>query len=228
MSNVEGGVKTESKMLAAIVHDLRHTLFRIGLSTELMREVEDDDERTRGIDTITEAIGSLTRLVQDLDEYNQRRQDQLSVFTEHVDPFRIIDATRRAFEPIARARSITLSIAADDGVQVAADSQRLVQTLSNVVHNALVHTPPGGVVVIAARAEREWVRFSVSDTGPGIAPSDLPHIFDCHWRSPRASYAGRGLGLTIARALVEQHGGAMWAENGPSGGALFAFTIPRA
>jgi signal transduction histidine kinase len=154
MSNVEGRLRNQSAMLAAIAHDLRHALFRVGLSADLVRDERDD---------------------------------------------------------LARARSLTT-----------------IQALSNLVGNALCHTPTGGLVMIGAMPDEDSVRFTVSDTGAGIRAADLPHLFERYGRGGKAAYAGRGLGLAIAHGLVEQHGGTIWAENLPDGGASFSFTIPCA
>jgi signal transduction histidine kinase len=215
-------------MLAAIAHDLRHALFRVGLSADLVRDERDDVARARSLTTIVEALSGLTRLVDDLDDFSCLQNGRLRVYAAPIDPCDVIEATRRAFEPLARARSITLVASSAAVARIAGDRERLIQALSNLVGNALCHTPTGGLVMIGAMPDEDSVRFTVSDTGPGISVDDLPNLFQRYWRGSKAAYSGRGLGLAITHGLVEQHGGTIWAENLPDGGASFSFTIPCA
>jgi len=113
---------------------------------------------------------------------------------------------------------------------VDADEERILQVLENLVGNALKFTPPGGVVTVAAaRAEDPaWVVFSVRDTGPGIAGEHLLRVFDRFYQAQSADRRGSGLGLAICKAIVEAHGGSIWAESEPGKGATFLFTLPSA
>jgi len=109
------------------------------------------------------------------------------------------------------------------------DPQRIEQVLLNLLDNACRYTPPGGKIVLSAYREDGAVHVSVRDGGPGIAPEDLPHIFERFYRGDKSrarSSGGTGLGLSIAKALIEAHGGKIWAENAPQGGACFHFTVP--
>ena len=111
-----------------------------------------------------------------------------------------------------------------------ADEERVLQVLENLVGNALKFTPPGGVVTVgAARAEDPaWVVFSVRDTGPGIAREHVSRVFDRFYQAQASDRRGSGLGLAICKAIVEAHGGRIWAESEPGKGATFSFTLPTA
>jgi signal transduction histidine kinase len=100
--------------------------------------------------------------------------------------------------------------------------------LLNLLANAIRHTPEKGRIVVRAQRDRQHVRLEIQDSGPGLSPSDLRHVFDRFYQADasRASDAGAGLGLSIAKALVEAHEGRIWVENAADGGALFAFTLP--
>jgi signal transduction histidine kinase len=118
---------------------------------------------------------------------------------------------------------------ADDLPTLAVDRQRIEQVLLNILDNACRYTSPGGTIRLSARREGSVVHVSVLDQGPGIAPEDLPHIFERFYRGDKSrarSSGGTGLGLAIAKALIEAHGGSIWAENAPTGGARFHFTVP--
>ncbi|MBL0891651.1 MAG: ATP-binding protein, partial [Gemmatimonadaceae bacterium] len=106
------------------------------------------------------------------------------------------------------------------------DRQRLQQVLSNLLGNAVRFTPAGGRIVLAATMHDDAVRVSVSDTGPGVAPEDVPRLFERYWQAPRLLRAGSGLGLYIAKGIVEAHGGDIGVDSEPGKGAMFWFTLP--
>jgi signal transduction histidine kinase len=110
--------------------------------------------------------------------------------------------------------------------QVLADRTRLAQVLANLIANAAKFTPKGGRIQISAVHEGDAVRVSVKDSGPGLAADDLQHVFEPFWQAQSTASLGCGLGLKIARAIVEAQGGTMWAESEPGNGARFVFTVP--
>jgi signal transduction histidine kinase len=133
--------------------------------------------------------------------------------------------------PLAQAESaVALSPDIPPGLPLVwADPNRLHQILSNLVRNAIRHTPEGGIVVLSARAEGDHVDIGVSDTGEGIAPEDLPHVFDRFYRadpSRTRSTGGAGLGLAIVRELVELMGGTVQADSTPGQGSTFTVSLP--
>ena len=115
---------------------------------------------------------------------------------------------------------------ADSLPSVLADRDRILQVLTNLVGNAAKFTPEGGTVAVNAKALDGEVRFCVSDTGPGIRAEEVSHIFDRFWQATRTASLGTGLGLPIARGIVEAHGGRIWVESEPGIGTTFYFTLP--
>lgn len=118
-------------------------------------------------------------------------------------------------------------------VQVEADPDRVGQVLRNLLLNALHHTPENGSITVSATPTPQAIEIAVADTGEGIAPEDLPHIFERFWRADRSRLregweGGSGLGLSVAQSLVEAQGGHIWAESTPGRGSTFRFTLPRA
>jgi signal transduction histidine kinase len=114
--------------------------------------------------------------------------------------------------------------------EVAVDTRRLQRVLYNLVQNAVRHTPADGTVAITAEDAGQEVRVTVSDSGEGISPEEMPHLFESFHRADRSrsrAHGGAGLGLTIARGIVEAHGGRIWAESGPGAGSRFTFTLPK-
>jgi signal transduction histidine kinase len=105
------------------------------------------------------------------------------------------------------------------------DRERILQVLSNLIGNALKFTPPGGSVTVGVERRGGEARVAILDTGPGIAPGHLPHIFDRFWKHDTPGVKGTGLGLFIARGIIEAHGGRVWAESELGHGARFYFTL---
>jgi signal transduction histidine kinase len=132
--------------------------------------------------------------------------------------------------PIAAEKGIALSFDAPaDGLIIRCDRDRVFQVLSNLIGNSLKFTPQGGSIVIVAQPAGEaQVVIAVSDTGPGISPVIRPHIFERFWQGEDDTRKGRGLGLYIAKGLVEAQGGAIWVDSPPEGGATFSFTLSLA
>jgi chemotaxis family two-component system sensor kinase Cph1 len=128
-------------------------------------------------------------------------------------------------QPLADAKRIALVLDLNDPPKIDADARRIAQVFSNLLGNAIKFTPEGGKVTLCARPRDGALLVTIADTGRGIAPKDLEHIFDRYWRRKASEGGGTGLGLYIARGIVEAHGGRMWAEASPQG-ATFVFTLP--
>jgi two-component system sensor histidine kinase BaeS len=143
----------------------------------------------------------------------------------------LISDTVESFSGAIASRSIHLAGNVAPGVDpVALDPARIGRVLSNLLSNALRHTPDGGRITIEAGGDSDEVRISVRDTGEGIAPEDLPHVFESFYRGEKSrgrASGGSGLGLAIARGFVEAHGGTIAADSPPGQGCTVSFTLPR-
>lgn len=171
----------------------------------------------------------MQRLRQDLLDAASIDAGQLSVDPLPREAAYLADGVMEWFEPLAAEQSLSLSLQLDPALPpVMADHDRVLQVLGNLVGNAIKFTPAAGKITLSVMAVPEGVRFDVTDTGPGIAPDDLPHIFDRFWRTRDGNRTGAGLGLAIARGIVEAHGGRMWAESEPGEGSSFRFILPAA
>lgn len=139
----------------------------------------------------------------------------------------MLKETADMFEPVMVDAALRFIRRLDDDLPVLlGDQHRLQQVLSNLLGNAVRFTPHGGEVVLAVRHAEAAVRFSVKDTGPGVAPDDVPRLFERYWQAPRLLRAGSGLGLYIAKGIVDAHGGEIGVESEPGKGAEFWFTVP--
>jgi two-component system OmpR family sensor kinase/two-component system sensor histidine kinase BaeS len=142
----------------------------------------------------------------------------------------LVNEAVRSFSPLATEREVQLSSVVEDHLpDIEVDPQRITQVLGNLIGNALRHTPTDGEVVVSAHRDQNGICFTVRDTGTGIDPADLPYIFERFYRVDRArsrSSGGAGLGLAIARRLVEAHGGQIWATSTPGQGTTVSFSLP--
>jgi len=217
------------QLTADVAHELRTPLAIIkgrleGIQDGIYRA---DDEQIGGL---LDEVALLERLIDDLRLLALADAGQLPLYPEAVDPAHLLADARRSFVHQAEERGVALHAEAPAGLpELSADPQRIAQVLGNLVGNALRHTPSGGSVVMRASCRPGAVVFEVSDSGSGIAPADLPHIFDRFYRADRSrtrSSGGAGLGLAIARRIVEAHGGQIWAESAPGSGTTFRFSLP--
>jgi signal transduction histidine kinase len=170
----------------------------------------------------------MDRMIQDLLDVSRIEAGHLSIETTVIDCTAAVQDACDMLEPIARKNDIRLAcVLASPLPAVRADRDRLVQVLSNLVGNAIKFSDPGGLVEIAAEDGGDEVRFAVRDQGPGITPENLRHIFEPFWQGDDATAPqGAGIGLTIARGIVEAHGGQLTCESEPGGGTTFHFTLP--
>ena len=174
----------------------------------------------------------LRRLVEDLRQLALAESGQLSLIPESLDLGLLAAQTLDAFRPPAEARGVKLSIAPADSLPlVRADRQRVQQVLDNLLSNALRYTPDGGCIAVGLARENESIRVSVTDTGPGIPAEALSNVFERFYRADQgrarlSDGGGSGLGLAVARSIIEAHGGRIGAHSPPGQGATFWFSLP--
>jgi two-component system OmpR family sensor kinase/two-component system sensor histidine kinase BaeS len=219
------------QLTADVAHELRTPLSIIRGRLEGMQDgVYAATPEQIGV--LLDKTALLERLIEDLRLLALADAGQLPLYPEPFDPALLLHDVARSFGPSAEAGGVALRVVAADLPELEADPQRIGQVLGNLVSNALRYTPPGGTITLRAGwadAHRTAVALAVSDTGCGIAPEDLPHIFERFWRADRArarGSGGAGLGLVIARRLIEAHGGQIAAQSTPGQGTTFTCTLP--
>ena len=223
----EAAVRSRDDILAIVSHDLRNPLTTISMSVALMEAAHPDERSHTQAGIIRRAIANMTRLIQDLLELNRIAAGQFVVRQQAVEVSSLLEDSRDTLATLATPKNQGFEIQAGDCGEVMADADRVAQVLSNLVGNAAKFTPEGGRITVSTEATEREVRFCVSDTGPGIEEQDLPHIFDRFWQVRRVRRGGVGLGLAIAKGIVEAHGGRIWARSAPGVGSDFYFTLPR-
>jgi two-component system OmpR family sensor kinase/two-component system sensor histidine kinase BaeS len=231
--------RQRQSMVADIAHELRTPLSVIqGNLRALLDDVYPLDKSE--IATIYDETLMLGRLVSDLHNLAQAESGHLNLNTQPAELTPVVQRSAALFSEAAAEKGISVSVLApEDLPRVTIDSDRTAQILHNLLANALRHTPEGGRITLVVEPrmavegsrEPEALRISVSDTGPGIAAEDLPHVFERFWRSEHSrsrEHGGSGLGLAIARALARGQGGDIGVESAPGRGTTFWFTVPVA
>jgi two-component system OmpR family sensor kinase/two-component system sensor histidine kinase BaeS len=216
-------------MIADIAHELRTPLTIVQGNLEaLMDGVY--DLTPENIAAVHKQTVMLTRLVADLRDLTLAETGQLGLERKSISIAAVISQVSEGLEVQAREKDVKLNFeVAGDLPKFPADEQRITQVLFNLMSNALRHTPAGGTITISAERRDERVLVSVRDTGTGIAAKDLPHVFERFYRTDHSrsrTTGGSGLGLTIAKQIIEAHGGRIWAQSWLGAGSTFAFELP--
>lgn len=223
------------QMTADIAHELRNPLTVIGGYLDAMR-IGDLQPTPKRLDAVYDEIQQLERIVEDLRTLSLADAGALVLNRQTVSPRELLQRVATRYAPGdaqaggALQKKIALSVQADPSLPgLNIDDARMTQVLDNIVTNALHHTHEGGQVNLSAETHSDRVQIRVRDTGEGIAPDDLPRIFERFYRGDRArpaSEGSSGLGLAIAKALVEAHGGKIWVESQLGKGATFFVELP--
>lgn len=228
-NNLERAEELRKNMVADIAHELRTPLSNIKgyLEATLDGIVQADETTIRKLD---EETTILTRLVSDLQELSLAEAGELKLQRETTDIGKIINNSIEVMQTNTIQKNISLVASLPDRLPlVNIDIHRINQVVRNLINNAVTATPSGGSVTVSAESDNECVKISVSDTGDGIQEEDLNRIFERFYRVDKSrarATGGTGLGLTIARRLVEAHGGNISAESEQGKGSTFSFTIP--
>ena len=220
-------------LIAWVSHDLQTPLASMRAIVEALVDgmVEDKETNQRYLRTMQREIYDLSLLIDDLFQVAQFDAGGLVLELEENSLVDLISDTLESFSKLAEEREISLNGSVDAEVDpVFMDAPRVGRVLNNLLSNALRHTPPGGQVQVRASRESGWARVEVSDTGAGIPAEDMPYLFQRFYRGEKSrsrSTGGAGLGLAIARGIVEAHGGKIGVESSPGQGSRFFFTLPR-
>lgn len=220
------------QLIGDVAHELRTPISTLeGYLDGLVDGVVEPNEETWAL--LREEAGRVRRLVEDLHALWRLEASPLPLTLTRLAPAALVESAVGRLGPDFAAKGLMLRVRlSEDLPPLRADQDRVLQVLTNLLSNALRYTPSPGEVEITAAREGTEVRFSVRDTGVGLAPEHLPRVFERFYRVDKSrsrAFGGSGVGLAIARALVESMGGRIWAtSSGPGRGATFSFTLPVA
>jgi len=214
-------------VLGVVAHDLRNPLNLIQMTAELMiDEVLPLAKRREMLDIALRAAKQMNRLIDDLLDTVRLQAGRLSLDVEEVSVEAIMKQAEETYRPLAQRRHLHFETAAQDGAMVRADPARVSQIVGNLIGNAIKFSREDGSVKLRATSEDKQVVFQVVDDGPGIPPDNMSHLFDNFWQARKNDHRGVGLGLAIAKGVVEAHGGRIWCESTVGAGTRFFFTLP--
>ena len=232
---IHQAVKARDDMMGIVSHDLRNPANAVKMLARSILEGPPGDASEGVLERVAvmrQAAEQIDALIQDLLDITRLEAGRLTVEPQVEDVASIVTISVDGLRPLAEAGGVVLSAMLPDlPITVMADCGRVIQLLSNIVGNAIKFTPADGSVSVSATARDTEVEFEVSDTGEGIAPDQLPHVFDRFYQAGngrRGRRHGAGLGLPISRGIVEAHGGRIWIESAPGAGTTVRFTILRA
>lgn len=224
----ENRVQARSEVLGVVAHDLRNPISAIVSSTELLLEVDLPEQQRRGLlEVCQRAAKRMNRLVGDLLDATQVQAGHLSLQLSDVDVAALLHEVETAWRNAANEKSLTLEVVDPPAALVVrADQDRVMQAIGNLIGNAVKFTEPGGRITVSAKPVHDVVELRVQDTGPGIPAEAIPHLFERFWQGDSADRRGIGLGLAIAKGIVEAHGGRINVESELGRGTSFTFTLP--
>jgi signal transduction histidine kinase len=225
--------RARDTVLAIVSHDLRSPLDAVFMGASFLLDVgpagvgaEVLEKQLRLIQRSTQRAN---RLIEDLLDVTRIETGRLSIEPRAHDAAALLTEAHETIRLSAEEKAIQLEHQVSDGIpEVQADHDRILQVLCNLGTNAIKFTPEGGRVTLRAESSEGQIRFTVTDTGPGMPPEQLEHIFGRFWQANHGDRRGVGLGLAIVKGIVEAHGGRIWAESELGKGSTFYFTIPAA
>jgi signal transduction histidine kinase len=219
-------------MLAVVSHDLRSPLTAIRTFAELLQRIPLDGEPLalvrKKADAIQRSADQMNRLIDDLLDLASIDAGTLSIQPQPQTVEELVHDARESFEPHSAAKGLQLAFDVEPGLVLTCDKERILQALGNLLSNAIKFTPPGGRILLQIKTEEGTghIRLSVEDTGPGIPLAAQPHIFDRYWHEAQHKREGHGLGLSIAKGIVESHGGHIRLEKTSGEGTTISFSLP--
>jgi signal transduction histidine kinase len=229
----QAALLARDELLAVLAHDLRSPLSAILMRAGLIRRQQLTSEPAvalqQQVGTIETTARRMEGLIKSLLDAATIEAGRLPLSPARCDAGELAQETLEMMGAVAAAKTIRLELGLPrEPIAVWVDRERAIQVLTNLVTNAIKFTDEGGAVAVRVEAAGPVVRFSVADTGPGIRPEDLPHLFQRYWKSEQGGRRGAGLGLYIAKAIVEGSGGSIWVESRLGEGSTFRFTLPAA
>jgi signal transduction histidine kinase len=226
----EALARTREEVLGVVAHDLRNPLNVIGSSAEILLDLNPDPARRTQLLGITRrAVTQMNRLIGDLLDTVRLQAGPLSLELEDVPVAAIVQQADETFRPVAEEKHIAFEVdRAPADLRVRADTGRALQLIGNLLGNAMKFTRPGGNVALRIQPDGDGVVFRIADSGPGLTPDAAQHVFDRFWQGRSSDRRGVGLGLAIAKGIVEAHHGKIWVDSEPGVGTTFSFTLPTA
>ena len=223
-------VQARQDILAFVSHDLKNSLMSLFLNVEMLTRSAPRDERRRGwkqLERIRRGVTQMQRMIEDLLDVGSIESGRLAIDSREHEIGELFKDAVELSAPLIHDKRIEIKIETPpQPFKVRCDRERMMQVFSNLIGNAVKFVPERGTIVLSAAASGASALVAVRDTGPGIPPARLPHLFQRYWQADETARKGRGLGLFIAKGIVEAQGGVIWAESQVGTGSTFFITLP--
>lgn len=220
-------VRARDDVLGIVAHDLQNPLNVISMAANMLLTRVTEQSARRPIERIVRSVQRATRLLRDLLDVGAIEEGHFTIERRRLEPTALILSALESQQSLAADASVITATDLSPALPpIAADEERLLEVLENLIGNAIKFTSPGGTITVGASAEGEQIKIWVADNGSGIPAQQLPHIFDRFWQAKRGDRRGTGLGLTICKGIVEAHDGQIWAESTPGKGTTLFFSLP--
>jgi signal transduction histidine kinase len=229
LAQAQAAVRAREDVLAIVSHDLGNPIAAIDALAELVARrgfALNDAQLTQLAERQQASVEKMKRLVADLLQVSRLESGSFTLHKEQHEVARLVSQLTEVMAPLASEKVQTLTRTLCDQRWVLCDGDRIYQVLANLVGNAIKYAPRAATIAIRTDSRPGELVFSVEDDGPGIEFADVPRLFDKYWRSAGANRPGVGLGLAIAKAIVDGHGGRIWAESRLGVGSTFCFALP--
>jgi chemotaxis family two-component system sensor kinase Cph1 len=214
-------------MIAIFGHDLRGLLNALTVNAELLVRQGGETAR-KSAQNVRVTVDRMDQLISSLLDYVRLKANKLEVVPRPLDTAELLREAVEIFRPLARVKSLSLTLAVPDApLRATADHDRMFQVLTNLLSNAIKFSSVKGKINVQATTLGHDLQVAVRDDGPGIPECDLERVFECFCQLQDSDVRGLGLGLYISRAIIQAHGGKIWATSRPGAGSTFYFTIPR-
>src|SRR5678815_5570830 len=226
----ELAARAREEVLGVVAHDLRNPIHLLGSTAELLADPKlEENERPDLLQVSKRAVRQMDRLIGDLLDTARLQAGRFSLQLKDVKASRLLRQAEETFRQMAADKKIQfeVSVPAQD-LTLRADEDRAAQVLGNLLGNAFKFTPAGGRVTLSVSRSDGDAQFHVADTGPGLSEEQIGRLFERFWQGRPGARRGVGLGLTIARGIVEAHAGRMWVDSTPGNGSTFSFSLPLA
>ena len=230
--HIDAELVTRNQLLAIVSHDLQNSIAGIAMRARMIRvclsgSAMETDTALEHIAVIEQATTGMDRLIRDLLDVERMAHDTLLLTPERCDLLALLQECARFFEPLLAGRSFSMTnVVPPEPLFIQCDHDRIRQVLSNLIGNAIKFTPPGGEIALSLRKREHEVEVSVADDGPGIAPEQREKIFEQFSQLGVNDRRGLGLGLFIAKWIVQTHNGRIWVISDLGKGSTFHFTLP--
>jgi PAS domain S-box-containing protein len=221
--DAERATKARDEVLAVVAHDLRNPLNTIRLACSVL-EHESAVRSTSAL--ILRAVERMQRLIEDLVDAASIRASRLKIAPAEVDVASLLRQLVDDFANEAQQKNVTLHVVGGESTSLRCDGRRIAQALSNLIHNALKFTDPGGAVTLQLSVDPLHCKFIVRDTGRGIADHEIEKVFDREWQADETAHLGSGMGLYIAKGIVSAHGGEIEVTSEVGKGSVFTVILP--